>query len=178
VQNAVAACTLQGTAAGMSDEDAAILGGMVLNPSGTTPGGMPGSAGGGGRRNGGITNGWWRSTEINGAGTSPSGSSSNAAIALSRKLSALEDAQATASKVVTLPDGRIRYYESERLARTDGPSRGSSYVTEWNPSNGNVRSWNEVYDQAGNVNRVHPKMINGQTVNSNHYPPTAKDLGR
>jgi hypothetical protein len=53
----VAACTLQGTAAGMSDEDAAILGGMVLNPSGTTPGGMPGSAGGGGRRNGGITNG-------------------------------------------------------------------------------------------------------------------------
>jgi RHS repeat-associated protein len=56
VQNAVAACTLQGTAAGMSDEDAAILGGMVLNPSGTTPGGMPGSAGGGGRRNGGITN--------------------------------------------------------------------------------------------------------------------------
>ncbi|MDY7573183.1 RHS repeat-associated core domain-containing protein [Actimicrobium sp. CCI2.3] len=57
VQNAVAACTLQGTAAGMSDEDAAILGGMVLNPSGTTPVGMAGSAGGGERRNGGITNG-------------------------------------------------------------------------------------------------------------------------
>lgn len=57
VQNAVAACTLQGTTAGMSDEDAAILGGMVMNPSGTTPGGMPGSAGGGGRQNGGITNG-------------------------------------------------------------------------------------------------------------------------
>ena len=76
-----------------------------------------------------------------------------------------------------LPDGRIRYYEAERAARTAGPSRGSSYVTEWNPSNGNVRSWNEVYDQAGNVNRVHPKMINGQTVDSLHYPPTAKELG-
>ncbi|MEB0137305.1 RHS repeat-associated core domain-containing protein, partial [Actimicrobium sp. CCC2.4] len=33
VQNAVAACTLQGTTAGMSDEDAAILGGMVMNLS-------------------------------------------------------------------------------------------------------------------------------------------------
>jgi RHS repeat-associated protein len=104
--------------------------------------------------------------------------SANASRALTSKLSALEDAQATAARVRNLPDGRIRYYEAERAARTAGPSRGSSYVTEWNPANGNVRSWNEVYDQAGNVNRVHPKMINGQTVNSQHYPPTAKELGR
>lgn len=104
--------------------------------------------------------------------------SANAARALSRKLSAVEDAQATAARVRNLPDGRIRYYEAERTARTAGPSRGSSYVTEWNPANGNVRSWNEVYDQAGNVNRVHPKMINGQTVDSLHYPPTARELGR
>jgi len=101
----------------------------------------------------------------------------NAAAALASKLSALEGAQATAARVRVLPDGRIRYYEAERAARTAGPSRGSSYATEWNPANGNVRSWNEVYDQAGEVNRVHPKMINGQTVNSLHYPPTAKELG-
>jgi hypothetical protein len=36
----------------------------------------------------------------------------------------------------------------------------------------------ESYNQAGNVNRVHPKMINGQQVHSQHYPPTAKELGR
>ena len=104
--------------------------------------------------------------------------SADASKALASKLSALEDAQATAARVRTLPDGRVRYYEAERAARTPGPSRGSSYVTEWNPANGNVRSWNEVYDQADNVNRVHPKMINGKTVDSLHYPPTARELGR
>lgn len=101
----------------------------------------------------------------------------NAMNALASKVSALQSAQASAAVIRNLPDGRIRYYEAERLARTFGPSRGSSYVTEWNPSTGSVRSWNEVYDHAGAVNRVHPKMINGQTVNSQHYPPTAKELG-
>ena len=101
----------------------------------------------------------------------------NAGAALDRKLSALEGAQQNAAKVRELPDGRIRYYEAERAARNPGPTRGSSYVTEYNPANGNVRSWNEAYDQAGNVNRVHPKMINGQTVDSQHYPPTARELG-
>ncbi|WP_229803803.1 hypothetical protein, partial [Litchfieldella qijiaojingensis] len=86
-------------------------------------------------------------------------------------------AQQNAVKVRQLPDGRIRYYEAERAARNPGPTRGSSYVTEYNPANGNVRSWNEAYDQAGNVNRVHPKMINGQVVDSQHYPPTARELG-
>ena len=103
--------------------------------------------------------------------------SANASQALAKKLSALEAAQARAARVRTLSDGRIRYYDAERLAGTPGPSRGSSYVTEWNPANGNVRSWNEVYDQAGNVNRVSPKMINGQTVNLLHYPPTGSELG-
>jgi hypothetical protein len=103
--------------------------------------------------------------------------SANAQRALSSKLSALEDAQASGARARELPDGRIRYYEAERAATNPGPSRGSSYVTEWNPKNGNVRSWNEVYDQAGNVNRVHPKMINGQAVSSPHYPPTARELG-
>lgn len=110
-------------------------------------------------------------------GVSTGAENANAGAALNRKLSALEGAQQNAARVRELPDGRIRYYEAERAARNPGPTRGSSYVTEYNPANGNVRSWNEAYDQAGNVNRVHPKMINGQTVNSQHYPPTARELG-
>lgn len=88
----------------------------------------------------------------------------NAYAALKNKLSALEEAQKSASRVRALLDGRVIYYGVERAARTTGPSRGSSYVTEWNPQN-------------GNVNRVHPKMTNGQTVNSPHYPPTSSEIG-
>ena len=110
-------------------------------------------------------------------GVSTGAENVNAGAALNRKLSALEGAQQNAGRVRELPDGRIRYYEAERAARNPGRTRGSSYVTEYNPTNGNVRSWNEAYDQAGNVNRVHPKMHNGQTVNSQHYPPTARELG-
>ena len=102
----------------------------------------------------------------------------DAAAALRSKLSALENAQQTAARTRTLPDGRIRYYGAETPARTPGPTRGASYVTEHNPSTGQVRSWMESYDQAGNVTRVHPKMINGQPVNLPHYPPTGKELGQ
>jgi hypothetical protein len=113
------------------------------------------------------------------AETSSSGAeSANAASALKSKLSALEDAQSTAAKTRNLPDGRMRYYDAETPATKPGPTRGASYVTEYNPKTGGVRSWMEAYDQAGKVNRVHPKMINGQTVKSQHYPPTAKELGR
>jgi hypothetical protein len=104
--------------------------------------------------------------------------SANAGSALRSKLSALEDAQSGAASTRTLPDGRVRYYGPETPARTAGPTRGASYVTEHNPATGGVRSWMESYNQAGNVNRVHPKMINGQQVHSQHYPPTAKELGR
>lgn len=37
--------------------------------------------------------------------------------------------------------------------------------------------WMESVDHGENVNRGHPKSINDESVNSNHYPPTAKDLG-
>ncbi len=30
------------------------------------------------------------------------------------------------------------------------------------------------YDHNGNVNRVHPKQINGQELNAQHYPLTGK----
>ncbi len=75
-----------------------------------------------------------------------------------------------------LPDGRIRYYGSEAPARTAGPTRGSAYVTEYNPKTGQVRSWQESYSQSGEVNRVHPKMNNGEVLDLPHYPPTQTDI--
>uniref|UniRef100_UPI0019567A64 hypothetical protein n=1 Tax=Fastidiosibacter lacustris TaxID=2056695 RepID=UPI0019567A64 len=101
----------------------------------------------------------------------------NAQSALRAKLSGLEKAQQNAATTRQLPDGRVRYYTQEVPARTEGPTRGASFVTEHNPQNGNVRQWMESYDHAGSVNRVHPKSINGQTVNSQHYPPVTRELG-
>ncbi|MCH1430716.1 MAG: hypothetical protein L7U87_08190 [Chlamydiales bacterium] len=60
----------------------------------------------------------------------------NAQIALGKKLSALQGAQKDAIKIQYLPDGRVRYYDIERFARSSGPTRGSSYVTEFNPKTG------------------------------------------
>lgn len=45
-----------------------------------------------------------------------------------------------------------------------------------NPMTGRVRGWNECYDHFGNINRVHPKNLNGQELISPHYPPTGKEL--
>lgn len=95
---------------------------------------------------------------------------------LKKKLSNLQDAQAEAARTRTLPDGRIRYYEAERPASKPGPTRGASYVTEWDPETNITRTWNESYGQDGNVVRVRPKNINGQEVISQHYPPTGKEI--
>ena len=92
----------------------------------------------------------------------------SAADKLRRKLSALEGAQATADRTRTLPDGRVRYYDKEALARTTGPTRGRSHVTEWNPTTGQVRVWEETYDHSGQVNRVHPKMVDGEVLDAPH----------
>ena len=103
-------------------------------------------------------------------------SSINAQVALSKKLSALESAQRSAVKIKTLPDGRVRYYDKERFAKNPGPTRGNSLVTEYNPKTGGVKQWMESYDHNGNINRVHPKSVNGQVVDSIHYPPTGAEL--
>ena len=102
--------------------------------------------------------------------------SANAQSALAKKLSGLEGAQNSASRTKTLPDGRIRYYEAERFARTEGRTRGNSFVTEYNPKTGSTRQWMESYDHSGNVTMVHPKSINGQSVTTQHYPPTKQEL--
>lgn len=87
-------------------------------------------------------------------------------------MSALQGAQRDAVKIEHLSDGRIRYYDVERAARKPGPTRGSSFVTEYNPKTGQVRQWNECYDQFGNINRIRPKTLDGQNLISQHYPPT------
>ncbi|WP_085623233.1 MULTISPECIES: RHS repeat-associated core domain-containing protein [unclassified Pseudomonas] len=95
---------------------------------------------------------------------------------LDKKLSALEGAQSRAVRERHLLDGRIRYYERESPARTQGPTRGRSHATEWNPKTGEVRSWEESYDHSGNVNRIHPKSKNGREMRLPHYPPTLADI--
>lgn len=102
--------------------------------------------------------------------------SANAQDNLKRKLEALEDAEKNSVSKKTLPDGRIRYYGPEKVARQPGQTRGASVVTEYNPKTGDVRMWIESYDQAGEVIRVHPKMINGQVVKSPHFPPIGSEL--
>jgi len=95
---------------------------------------------------------------------------------LRRKLSALEGAQVNAERARTLPDGRIRYYDKEAFARTPGPTRGRSHVTEWSPATGRVRTWEQTYNHEGEVNRVHPKMIDGELLDLPHYPPTKSEI--
>ncbi|CUI18079.1 rhs family protein (plasmid) [Candidatus Protochlamydia naegleriophila] len=100
----------------------------------------------------------------------------NAGINLNKKLSQLEQSQQTAARIRELPDDRIRYYGIEKKATNSGPTRGACYVVEYTPHNGQTRGWYECYDHTGNVNRVHPKSINGQTVTSPHYPLIASEL--
>jgi len=102
--------------------------------------------------------------------------SNNAREALHNKMSALQSAQQVAVRTQQLPDGRIRYYENERPSKTPGPTRGAAIVTEYNPKTGQIRTWNECYDQKGNVNRVHPKMLDGEDLRAQHYPPTKNEL--
>lgn len=100
----------------------------------------------------------------------------NASTALAKKLSQLEKAQFSASRTKILPDGRIRYYGEEISATTLGPTSGACRVTEYNTLTGQTRSWHECHGHLGNVNRVHPKQINGQNVTSPHYPFIESEL--
>tara|TARA_B100001179_G_C18574894_1_gene396957 strand:+ start:770 stop:1087 length:318 start_codon:yes stop_codon:yes gene_type:complete len=82
----------------------------------------------------------------------------NAQAALRAKLSGLQKAQQNAATTRTLPDGRVRYYTQEVPARTEGPTRGASFVTEYNKNSSSVRQWMEGFDQSESVIRVHTKM--------------------
>ncbi len=122
---------------------------------------------------------------VKGTGTTGSvvaneATNANAQAALRAKLSGLQKAQETSAISKTLPDGRVRHYTQEVPARTVGLpvgiTRGAFFVTELDPKTGNTRQWMESYDQSGSVIRVHPKSINGQPVDAQHYPPTGAEL--
>lgn len=66
--------------------------------------------------------------------------------------------------------------DKEVLARTAVPTGGRSHVTEFTPATGQVRAWEETYDHSGAVNRVHPKMNNGEILDLPHYPPIKADI--
>ena len=100
----------------------------------------------------------------------------NAQDALNRKMRALQTAQQDAVRTQQFPDGRIRYYGNEKPSQQQGATRGAAFVTEYNSKTGQVRTWHECYDQKGNVNRVHPKMLDGQNLRSQHYPLTKNEL--
>ncbi|MBD8124494.1 hypothetical protein IFT62_25145 [Pseudomonas lutea] len=117
-----------------------------------------------------------KATATTGEAVATEATSANAQAALRAKLSGLQKAQETAAVTRTLPDGRIRYYTQEVPARTEGPTRGASFATEFDPKTGSTRQWMESYDHAGEVIRVHPKSINGQPVDAQHYPPTGAEL--
>ncbi|MCX5923414.1 MAG: hypothetical protein NTU89_02500 [Candidatus Dependentiae bacterium] len=95
---------------------------------------------------------------------------------LEKNLKIAESASVKAKRTEVLLDGRVRYYRAEAASSTPGPTRGSSYVTEYDPNNGVIRGWYESYDHAGKINRVHPKMIDSKNIDSLHYPHTGKEL--
>lgn len=95
---------------------------------------------------------------------------------LDKNLSIVEEISHEAGERKYLSNGRIRYYKAETAASTPGPTRGFAYVLEYDPVRGMIRGWYEGYTHAGKINRVHPKMINGNDIVSLHYPHTKKEL--
>ncbi len=67
-----------------------------------------------------------------------------------------------------LEDGRIRYYGEIKPPRNPGEMIGRRTVREWNPANGNKRTWQETLDHDGNIRQVRPQesITGGKKV---HY---------
>ena len=57
-----------------------------------------------------------------------------------------------------LPDGRFRFYESLKEAKTEGEMKGFRHVREWNPQSGLKRDWYETIDHSGKIRQVRPKV--------------------
>ncbi|TCX51223.1 hypothetical protein C1I38_10595 [Dehalobacter sp. 12DCB1] len=57
-----------------------------------------------------------------------------------------------------LPDGRIRYYGELEPAAKSGEMAGRRVVQELDPATGNIRTWQETLDHAGNIRQVRPQL--------------------
>jgi hypothetical protein len=77
-----------------------------------------------------------------------------------------------------LQNGRIRYYENYKPAKSPGKTIGARLVVEVDATSGHVlRTWYESYDNQRRVLRVHPK----RPVDLGHIeinPETGKEVAR
>lgn len=55
-----------------------------------------------------------------------------------------------------LSNGRFRFYEELKLARTKGEMAGARHVREWDSYTGYKRDWYETLDHNGNIRQVRP----------------------
>ena len=55
-----------------------------------------------------------------------------------------------------LENGRFRFYEEIKPARTKGEMAGARHVREWDPYSGLKRDWYETIDHNGNIRQVRP----------------------
>ncbi len=55
-----------------------------------------------------------------------------------------------------LENGRFRFYEEIKPARTNGEMAGARHIREWNPYSGLKRDWYETIDHNGNIRQVRP----------------------
>lgn len=55
-----------------------------------------------------------------------------------------------------LENGRFRFYEELKPARTQGEMAGARHVREWDPYTGLKRDWYETLDYNGNIRQVRP----------------------
>jgi len=60
-----------------------------------------------------------------------------------------------------MSNGRIRYYGEIDQARKPGKMFGRRTVREWNPNNGNKRTWMDTIDQNGITRQVRPQLPGG-----------------
>lgn len=85
---------------------------------------------------------------------------------------------ATYDSFRVLDNGRIRYYDTYKPAKSSGRTAGARFVVEVSASTGTpLRTWYESYDQQGRVIRVHPKT----PIDLGHIeinPDTGKEIER
>ena len=55
-----------------------------------------------------------------------------------------------------MQNGRCRFYEELKPARTQGEMGGARHVREWDPYTGYKRDWYETLDHNVNIRQVRP----------------------
>ena len=78
-----------------------------------------------------------------------------------------------------LENGRFRFYEEIKPARTNGEMAGARHVREWDPYSGLKRDWYETIDHNGNIRQVRPDPnITGGVKVHYMFDPEGKYIGK